>query len=197
MSELIEKQNILQKEAFSVLDKLHLLDFLSKFGNAKIIGSMALGLMTWRDIDIDVAMDELKENEYFQTVHYLFGNSEVKRLTLADNRTLTENLKSRGIPESIYLGVFTKAEENDEWKIDIRFFEGSLMAAEKYIEEVKSKLNERNREIILEIKNAVCLHLKYKNKEVRGWHVYNAVLGERVKNIDEFRKYLSDKGINL
>lgn len=190
MVNLIEKQDTLQKEATEILSRLSLLDFLSKFGNAKVIGSMALGLMTWRDIDIDLAVDELKESDYFQTVQYLFGNSEVKRIILSDNRILSEKLKAQGIPESMYLGVFVKAEADSEWKIDVRFVKGSLVRAEKYINETKTKLNNESRKIILEIKNIICTHPKYINKEIFGVDIYNSVLDEGVKNVDEFNKYL-------
>lgn len=190
-----EKQDNLQKEAVEILDKLNLLDFLSKLGNAKIVGSFALGLMTWKDIDIDLTVDELKENNYFQAVQYLFSNPEVKRLILSDNRILSEKLKAQGIPGSMYLGVFAKGKEDSEWKIDIRFVKDSLVRAEKYIEEIQNKLNDENREIILEIKSEICAHPKYINKEIFGVDVYDAVLDAGVKNFDDFKKYLEDKGI--
>lgn len=197
MTNVIETQDALRKEADVILSKLNLLEFLSKFGNAKVVGSYALGLMTWKDIDIDLAVDELKEEDYFQTVQYLFSNPEIKRLVLSDNRNLSENLKMQGIPESMYLGVFAKAEDGDEWKMDVRFVKDSLVRAEKYIEEIKSQLDNEKREIILEIKSAVCEHPKYINKEIFGVDIYNTVLNGSVKNIDDFKKYLSDKGINL
>lgn len=154
-------------------------------------------LMTWKDIDIDLAVDELKEVDYFQTVQYLFGNPEVKRLILSDNRVLSENLKSQGIPESMYIGVFVKAEGGGEWKMDIRFVKDSLVRAEKYIEEMTNKLDDEKRAIILGIKSAVCTHPKYINKEIFSVDVYNSVIKGRVKNLDEFKQYLSDKGIVL
>lgn len=197
MTNLIEKQDVLQKEATEILSKLSLMDFLSKFGDAKVIGSMALGLMTWRDIDIDLAVDELKKSDYFQTVQYLFSNTEVKRLILSDNRKLSDKLIAQGIPESMYLGVFVKAKGDNEWKIDIRFIKDSLVRTEKYIDETKSRLTDKNRKIILEIKDAVCTHPKYIHKKIFGVDIYSSVLNGQVKNIDEFKKYLSDKGINI
>jgi hypothetical protein len=197
MNKLINKQNSLQEEATEILEKLNLLVFLSKFGKAKLVGSAALGLMTWQDIDIDLAVDELKEDDYFQTVRYLFSNPEIKRLILSDNRNLDEKLKLQGIPVSMYLGVFVRGENGSEWKIDIRFVSGSLVRAEKYINEIKSKLNDENREIILEIKSAICTHPKYINKEIFGVDVYASVLDGKVKNFNEFKKYLSNKGIIL
>ncbi|MFA4954246.1 MAG: hypothetical protein WC641_02965 [Patescibacteria group bacterium] len=197
MPNLVKNQAILQKEASEILDKLGLLDFLSKFGNAKIIGSVALGLMTWRDIDMDLAVDELKEDDYFRTVQYLFNKPEVKKLLLADNRIRTEQIIAQGIPESMYLGIFVRGEGESEWKIDLRFVKDSLVRAEKYIDGIKSRLNDENREIILNIKNTICTHPKYINKEIFGVDIYNSVLDGGVKNLADFIKYLANKGIEL
>jgi len=51
---LVDRADRLQREAHAVLDDLGLLMFLAPVGHAKIVGSLALGLMTWPDIDIDV-----------------------------------------------------------------------------------------------------------------------------------------------
>ena len=118
-------------------------------------------------------------------------------MVLSDNRTLSEKLKSQGIPESMYLGVFVKGKDDSEWKIDIRFVEDSLARAEKYIDEIRSRLNDKNKQIILEIKNIICTHPKYINKEIFGVDVYRAVLDGGVNNFEEFKKYLGNKGLDL
>lgn len=197
MTSILEKQEALQKEAEEVLRALELLDFLADLGEAKVVGSCALGLMTRKDIDIDVAVDELKEGEYFQAVRHLFGRPEVKRLVLADNRNLSEKLKQQGVPESMYLGVFAKAKDGGEWKMDLRFVRGSLARAEKYITETRGRLDDEKRRVILEIKSVICTHPKYLNKEISSVDIYNSVLAGQVRSLDDFRKYLRRKKIEL
>ena len=53
--ELFERQLRLQSEAATVLADLRLLDVLRVAGEPKLVGSLATGLMVWRDIDITVA----------------------------------------------------------------------------------------------------------------------------------------------
>ena len=110
---------------------------------------------------------------------------------------MSEDLKIRGIPQSIYLGVIYKIDEQ-EWKIDIRFVLSLLDRAEEYIKVTLPKLTAVNKEIILDIKNQLFLHPEYLNKKLSSVDIYNAVLDQGIKNITEFKEYLYKKsGINL
>lgn len=57
--DLLEQQSQLQKQAKEVLQTLGLISLLKKYGDPVIVGSMSLGLMTWRDLDIEVVMKKL------------------------------------------------------------------------------------------------------------------------------------------
>lgn len=187
---ILEKQKKLQNEARDLLDKIGLIGFLSKFGEVKIVGSMALGLMTWADIDIDLGVTEFKGNDYLDTVTYLFSNQKVRKLILSDNRFLTETLTARGIPESLYLGVFVESDSEVLWKIDIRFVLLKNLRADSYVEETKLKINDETREKILEIKEIICLDQRYLNKEISSVDIYKAVLDENIQDVEGFRSYL-------
>lgn len=52
-TDLTKQQDELQQEAHKILGEIHLMNLLSKYGKPEVIGSVALGLMTWRDIDIE------------------------------------------------------------------------------------------------------------------------------------------------
>ncbi|MBT7914861.1 hypothetical protein HN588_13240 [Candidatus Bathyarchaeota archaeon] len=101
IDELIVQEVELQRQAHEVLDALNLLHFLSKYGRPKIVGSVALGLMTWRDIDIDLEITgEIREEDFWQTAKYLLAQDEITLVTLVDNREIIE--KNR--PPSMYIG---------------------------------------------------------------------------------------------
>jgi len=195
--DLIFQQDNLQKQANKILSELNLVEILSEIGEVKIVGSLALGLMVWPDIDIDVCLEEIKNEGYFKVVQYLFIQPNIKKLVISDDRNLSEDLKIRGIPQSIYLGVIYKIDEQ-EWKIDIRFVLSLLDRAEEYIKVTLPKLTAVNKEIILDIKNQLFLHPEYLNKKLSSVDIYNAVLDQGIKNITEFKEYLYKKsGINL
>ena len=50
--ELLERQDMLQAEAWRTLDALDLAAALASIGPMEVIGSLATRLMVWRDIDL-------------------------------------------------------------------------------------------------------------------------------------------------
>src|SRR4030042_1086649 len=102
IQDVFEKQNILQQQASDVLNRLDLIRVLSKYGEVKMVGSVALGLMTWSDIDIDLeSSSEINDKDYFEIVRYIFGQKFIKQIMLIDNRSSFE--KNR--PQSMYVGI--------------------------------------------------------------------------------------------
>ncbi len=188
----LEKQNILQTQAGNVLTNLNLIGELSKYGEVKIVGSVALGLMTWPDIDIDlISNKEINEKDFFEIIKYTFSQKNIKQLILIDNRSSFE--KNR--PQSMYLGIIYKLNGID-WKIDIRYLNSSEAWAEKDIEKIKTKLTEDKIKTILEIKTFFHNHPKYR-KEFSGYDIYNAVLDNNISTVEEFSNLLKTKGVNL
>jgi len=182
---LLEKQNILQRQANEVLDSLNLIKVLSKYGEAKIVGSLALGLMTWPDIDIDLKSKvEINDQDYFEIVKYVFGQENIKKLTLIDNRESFE--KNR--PRSMYLGISYNLNGID-WKIDIRYLDSVDAWAEDNLKQIKARLTEAKVKAILEIKTAFHNHPKYR-REFSGITIYEAVLYKNISTVEEFKEYL-------
>ena len=183
----------LEKEAKSVLKDTNLIKLLSKHGKVEIVGSLALGLLVWRDIDIDVVMNRnFDTDKYFQMVIELFKHKNIKDLRLIDNRTSFE--KNR--PKSMYIGVFYQKQVGEKWKIDIRFVHKKDAYAIDYLNVIRSKLNKKNRLNILKIKETVYTHPLY-GKEFSSVDIYEAVLIHGIHNIRDFNIYLHKQGKNL
>jgi len=183
---LIKQARELDKEAKSVLKDTNLIKLLSKHGKVEIVGSLALGLLVWRDIDIDVVMDKsFDTDKYFQTVMKLFRHKNIKDLRLIDNRTSFESNR----PKSMYIGVFYQKHGSEKWKIDIRFVHIKDAYALDYLNEIRSKLDEKNRLNILKIKEAVYTHPLY-GKEFSSVDIYSAVLDKGITTKKEFFRYI-------
>jgi hypothetical protein len=192
MSDILEKQNLLQEQTKTVLNNLNLINELSKYGEVKIVGSVALGLMTWPDIDIDLkSSEEINKKDYLEIVKYIFEQDNIKQLILIDNRSSFE--KNR--PKSMYIGVIYDLNGVD-WKIDIRYLNPSSAWAEEDVERIKTKLTSEKINSILEIKTAFCSHYKYR-KEFSAFDIYNAVLDNNIFTVEDFNNFLKEKGINL
>lgn len=190
--DVFEKQKFLQQQADDVLSQLGLVSLLSRYGEVKIVGSVALELMTWPDIDIDLkSAIEINDKDYFEIVKYIFDQKHIKQLMLIDNRNAFE--KNR--PQSMYIGIIYVLDSVD-WKIDIRYLNPSDAWAEDDLKRIKSRLTQENSKAILEIKTAFHNHPKYR-KEFSGYKIYNAVLDKNISTVNEFSDYLKARGIKL
>ncbi len=189
---LLEKQKALQKQADDVLNDLGLVSELSKYGEVKIVGSVALGLMTWPDIDINlISQKGINDSDYFEMIKFIFSQKYIKQLILIDNRSSFE--KNR--PQSMYIGIIYDL-SGVNWKIDIRYLDPAEAWADKDVEIIKGKLTEESIKTILEIKTAFHNHPKYR-KEFSGYDIYNAVLNNNVSKVEAFSDLLKNKGVKL
>lgn len=193
MTDLLEEQNKLQKQAFEVIEKLDLNNILDKYGQFSLVGSIEYGLMTWRDIDANLAMRaDPTDNEYWDIVKTIFSLPKVKLLTLADNRQRLEADR----PKSMYLGIKYEDDENNIWKIDIRLLSKGSITTDRVTELIKENITEESRITILQIKSQVCDNPKY-HKAFSSVDIYEAVLLSGVKDLSGFREYLSKQGKSL
>lgn len=190
--DLILQQNNLQKEGNDVLEKLQLLKFLSKYGKPVITGSLATGLMTWRDIDIELVDETKSFQNIFETISYLFGIDNIKNIQLNNNiggRIRAEN------PNGLYLGF--QYQDQELWKIDIWFIHNEKKHSGK--DDVlwfMNNIDEEKRKSILIIKNQMATHSKYR-KTIFSTDIYDAVLKENIKSYEGFIEYLESKGKSL
>lgn len=190
--ELILQQDNLQKEANDTLERLQLIQFLSKYGIPIITGSLATGLMTWRDIDIELVDETKSFQNLFNTVNYLFGIDNVKNIQL--NNNIDGRMRANN-PDGLYLGFQYQSQEL--WKIDIWFIHNEKHHSGKDDTEwFKNNINTEQRKNILSIKNQMAIHPKYR-KTVYSVDIYDAVLKNNVTNFDEFVEFIKTKGINI
>jgi hypothetical protein len=190
-NDLILQQNKLQKEGNTILEKLQLLKFLSKYGEPIITGSLATGLMTWRDIDIELVDETKSYQNIFDTVSYLFGVDNIKNIQLNNNiggRIRVNN------PDGLYLGFQYQYQDKELWKIDIWFIHNEKQHSGK--DDVlwfKNNINEEQRKSILIIKNQIAVHPKYR-KTIFSTDIYDAVLKNNIKSYEEFIEYIKSNG---
>ena len=191
--ELVVQEEELQRQAHEVLEALNLLHFLSKYGRPKIVGSVALGLMTWRDIDIDLEIaGEIRAEDFWQTAKYLLAQDEVTLITLVDNRKMIE--KNR--PPSMYIGGKYEADGGAIWKIDIRFVSEQHAIAQKHIDSISARLTDDRRRAILSIKHVVAQDPRYRT-EISSVDIYEAVLAKGIMDLEGFKEQLRESGIEL
>ena len=190
---LIVQQKELQGQAHEVLEALDLLHFLSEYGRPRIVGSVALGLMTWRDIDIDLEITgEIRDQDFWQTAKYLLAQDGVTLIILVDNRKMIE--KDR--PPSMYIGGKVQADDGAIWKLDIRFVSEQHAIAQKYIDSISYKLTDARKRAILSIKHVVAQDPRYRT-EISSVDIYEAVLAKGITDLEGFKEQLRESGIEF
>ena len=85
MSGLLDQQQALQDEAAAVLADLELLPLLQQVGRPVQVGSVALGLMVARDIDLTVLCPALETEAIFTALAPLAGHPRIRELHFRDD----------------------------------------------------------------------------------------------------------------
>lgn len=189
MVDYLQRQNELRHQADIILQDLDLKNFLMRFGKVIFVGSYALELMSWEDIDIVVSTNP-NYKDYLEAVNYFFPKDNVYSMNIQDFRKSIYPDR----PQGIYCGVSYLAKPSTFWKIDIWFMSHST--AIDVMQGVEKKLNNENRSVILKIKNEMRDKTTY-GKQVSGMDVYKAVLDEGITTLEDFEKYLRKQGREL
>ncbi|MGI8968202.1 MAG: hypothetical protein ACR2GA_03760 [Chloroflexota bacterium] len=190
--ELLSRQNALQVEAHRVLNELDVMAVLSRMGQTSIVGSLALGLMVWRDIDIEVQCERLNSDLAFQAVRPLISHSGVYRLTYHD---WTGSRATPDWPEGYYWGVRYQPLASEEWKLDIWLLPAGTVrrTGGALIESLTASLTDESRSAILQLKD-IWRHLPTYRDTVLSTDIYDAVLNHGIRTADDFDRYLTERG---
>ena len=180
----LEQQRQLQREAAAVLADLDVLPRLREFGHPVQVGSVALGLMVARDIDLTVLCPALDTSAIFGAAAALASHPRVRELLLRDD-TGSWNIDP-DYPDGILWRPRYRSVAGDEWTLDIWFIhEDSRQFDLVHLESLPPRLTDEKRLAILRIKE-VCLG--------RPWYssygIYVAVLDHGVRTPEGFRTYV-------
>lgn len=191
-AELLRQQGALRAEARSVLDELHVLDVLRRVGEPSIVGSLALGLMVWRDIDLEAQCPRLTSASAFDAVRDLAAMPDVYRMVYHDftgPRSIPE------VPDGYYWGIRYQPPGTEEWKIDIWLLpEGTTRrTGGPLVSMLRDALTDEARLAILRLKHMWCREPEYR-KSVLSVDIYDAVLNHGVRTPEELDLYLRERG---
>jgi hypothetical protein len=169
-----------------------LLTILGRHGEVHIVGSYALGLMTWRDLDVHVVREDLDVTRFFDLGRDIATLLKPSRMHFRDESTV----RTPGLPPGYYWGVYLGDERSGAWKIDIwQTNRQAFNLVRRFGDDVSTRLNDTNRAVILAIKAACWRHPEYR----RGFtsaDVYAAVLDRGIRDVAEFWADLREnKGI--
>jgi hypothetical protein len=190
--EVSRRQDALQAESREVLERLGLLDLLAVVGRPIVVGSAALGLMTWRDIDVEVYCPELTSDRVFEAVRPLVSVPGVFRMNFRD---WTGARATPQVPDGYYWGIRYESEPGIEWKLDLWFVaEGTTRRmGSSQMEGLAARLTPAARRTILRLKSLWFEHPRYRHI-IYSTDIYDAVLEHGVETPEQFEGYLRERG---
>lgn len=181
---LARQQDELHSEGEQVLADLQIESLLSALGSVRFVGSYALGLMVWRDIDVAVFCDAYDPDTCFEALRPLVRHPRVKKLRWDNERGRMH--ATDWLPDGYYWGVRYWTDANIEWKLDIWILPREAEAARlREFEAFQAALTPDTRSAILRIKDAWRA-----NPDYRSMAVYDAVLTHGARTIEDLRAYL-------
>ena len=189
MAELLRQQDALQAEARAVAADLQVDGVLGQVGEVNWVGSAALGLMVWRDLDLTVVCAKLMLEPVWEIGAKFARHPRVNTVTFRNDsgHWITDPTK---YPDGLYLGVGYRSTSARDWKLDIWFVDEPErqpdLAHLRWIPEV---LTPETRSAILTIKNAWARGAEY-GKRVKSFDIYSAVLNAGVRSLEEFDDWL-------
>lgn len=162
---------------------------LDHFGEAHVVGSYALRLMVWRDLDIHIIRDRLEAAAFFELGGRIASLLKPHRMHYRDETRVA----TPGLPTGLYWGIYLGDERKDAWKIDIWASDAAAFEPVRaYGERLAARLSESSRAAILRIKSACWQHPQYRRGFSSG-DIYSAVLDHGVTDIDAFWRFLSQR----
>lgn len=186
--DLLRQQAELQAEARAVEADLGLQELLSPIGEINRVGSAALGLMVWRDLDLTVVCARLALEPVTAVSARLAAHPRVNTITFRND---SEHWKTNpNYPDGLYLGVGYRSPTNADWKLDIWFVDEPERQPDlAHMRWMPEKLTREARTTILLIKTAWAPRPEY-GKTVKSFDIYSAVLSDGVRTLEAFNEWL-------
>src|SRR4051812_35965763 len=188
---MITVSTALRAEADDML-RSGLLTILARHGDVHVVGSYALRLMTWRDLDIHIVREELDVTAFFELGSEVAALLKPHRMHFRDESTVG----TPGLPRGYYWGVYLGDERSGAWKIDIwQTDRQAFEVVRRFSDDLSARLNDTHRAAILAIK-AACWHHPQYRRGFTSADVYTAVLERGVHDVPGFWADLREqKGI--
>ena len=188
--DLLTRQRELLAEAEQVRAQLSLHQLLGAVGEPVLVGSAALGLMTWRDIDTTVVCKSLRKAPVLAAAMELAAHQDAKTLQYRDDCGRWNDNPGR-YPDGLYLGLRYHPAAMAEWKLDIWFVDDPSRQPDlEHLRTLPSRLTDETRLAILRVKAGWCTRPEY-GTSVGSWDIYTAVLDHNIRDEADFGRWLA------
>jgi hypothetical protein len=177
----------LESAAAAVRADLDLDTILGELGEPHLVGSAALGLMVWPDLDLTVVCDRLDVVALHHAAAALIAHPRVRQVAVR-NDTGRWNIEPQTYPDGVYWGVDYRDEQRT-WNIDIWFVTDAERQPDlHHLDQLPARLTPETRSAIIAIKRAWVDRPEYR-RSVTSFDIYTAVLDHGVRTPAEFDRH--------
>ena len=170
----------LKSEAEGIVRKLSLHELLKRYGEARVVGSVALDLVVKKDIDIHVLTGE---HDLFRVVdsvyRALLEYEDIRDVRISDYRERA----------GILVGIDTYPGDSGNWSIDIWITDRADTTGFALVDRLSKELRPQHREAILEIKRVY--YRQGLLRDSMSNTIYEAVMKAGVRDLAGFQRFLS------
>ena len=170
-----------EEQAKYILYDCGLLEELSRYGTAHIIGSYRMGMMAWNDLDIDIENENMSLDKLYRLSQFIIEKFhpvwyEAKEEVNSENKT-------------VWFQGFEAFIRNERWNVDVWFFDkDTIRMAEEYCDGIARQVKKQPeaREQIIRLKRELITRKLYSFGQYTSIDVYDAVLNQRIADIEDF-----------
>lgn len=189
--DLLACQLQLQTEASAIVEELNLDQLLKAAGTPVKVGSAALGLMAWRDLDMTVVCSKLNIAAITGIASQLMSNPGIRDLKFI-NDTGKWNTDP-AYPDGYFLGMTYESKNGNKWELDIWFVDEPEKQPDlQHVRTMPDRLTPAAIISILSIKTIWASRAEY-GEQVKSFDIYTAVLDHNVRTPAEFEQWLQGR----
>jgi hypothetical protein len=173
-AERAEQASELRKEAYDFLSGSGLFQLLAdNFGQPTVTGSASYNLMVWRDIDIHMAVEADRWEEWMAFGHTLANHFAQIGMPRHEATYLNDWVDPHPLGAGLYWGLKFKDNKGDAWKIDLWGWDPFDFAVRQARDDsLKVDLNTCDRDLILKLKNDARARDNYYGVRVTSFDIY-------------------------
>ena len=189
---LRNEQERLVNQANKMMAETKILDIFKKHGHlSPIDGSYLYRLMIYPDLDIALTANNITKKDFASLLFDLASQPYVRSIETAD--TVNFNVSKLPRPKGYWIGLEIPFQD-DRWGIDCWFQQPDWQVRQNdnnYTVRLMN-LNETGRDAVLAIKYQLIKNGTY-GKQYMSRDVYNAVLDNNVRSINDFEEFAQSK----
>lgn len=174
--------NNYKNNADKLLYDFGLLNKLKKYGTPYIVGSYAMDLMAWNDLDIYVSIERMSTEKLYELTSFILNTF---------HPVWYEAKKESSDEKTVWFHGFETEVLGELCNVDIWFFDKeTITKALDFSHNTKQKLlvNPEFREIVINIKQSLIANEQYGFDKFSSMDVYKAVFEDSVSSYKEFKE---------